>query len=66
MKKLIEQIKADYEVFAKDANAQVKSSNKAAGSRARKASLDIKKTMKFSVRLASKLQSSEFLLYMVA
>jgi hypothetical protein len=45
MKKLIEQIKADYEVFAKDANAQVKSSNKAAGSRARKASLDIKKTM---------------------
>lgn len=51
MKKLIEQIKADYEVFAKDANAQVKSSNKAAGTRARK---------------ASKLQSREFLLYMVA
>ena len=60
MKKLIEQIKA------KDANAQVKSSNKPAGTRARKASLEIKKAMKFSVRLASKLQSREFLLYMVA
>ncbi len=63
MKKLIEQIKVDYEAFVKDDDAQVVNGNKVAGTRARKASLEIKKAMKFSVRLASMLQSREFLLY---
>lgn len=46
MKELIEQIAAAYEAFAKDANAQAESGNKAAGTRARKASLEIEKAMK--------------------
>lgn len=46
MKKLIEQIAAAYETFAKDANAQAENGNKAAGTRARKASLEIEKAMK--------------------
>lgn len=46
MKELIEQIAATYETFAKDANAQAENGNKAAGTRARKASLEIEKAMK--------------------
>ena len=46
MKALVEQIKAEYEVFAKNAEAQVEKGNKAAGARARKASLAIEKMMK--------------------
>ena len=46
MKELIEQIAAAYEAFAKDANAQAENGNKAAGTRASKASLELEKAMK--------------------
>ena len=46
MKELLEQIAAAYEAFAKDANAQAENGNKAAGTRARKASLELEKAMK--------------------
>ena len=46
MKELIEQIAAAYEAFDKDANAQAENGNKAAGTRARKASLELEKAMK--------------------
>ena len=46
MKELVEQIAAAYEAFAKDATAQAENGNKAAGARARKASLEIEKAMK--------------------
>lgn len=46
MKELIEKIAASYEAFAKDAAAQAENGNKAAGARARKASLEIEKAMK--------------------
>ena len=46
MKELIEQIAAAYEAFAKDANAQAENGNKAARTRARKASLELEKAMK--------------------
>ena len=41
MKELVNQIKAEYEVFAKNADAQVEKGNKAAGARARKAALNL-------------------------
>ena len=46
MKALVDQIKAEYEVFAKNAEAQVVKGNKAAGARARKAALNLMKLMK--------------------
>lgn len=46
MKNLVYQIKAEYEVFAANAEAQVEKGNKAAGARARKAALNIMKLMK--------------------
>ena len=46
MKELVDQIKAEYEVFAKNAEAQVEKGNKAAGARARKAALNLMKLMK--------------------
>ena len=46
MKELVEQIAAAYAAFAKDAAAQAENGNKAAGARARKASLEIEKAMK--------------------
>ncbi len=46
MKNLEDQIKAEYEVFAANAEAQVEKGNKAAGARARKAALNIMKLMK--------------------
>jgi hypothetical protein len=46
MKELVEKISALYAAFEKDANAQVANGNKAAGTRARKASLEIEKAMK--------------------
>ncbi|MBR5850578.1 MAG: histone H1 [Alistipes sp.] len=46
MKELVAQINAQYEVFAANANAQVEKGNKAAGTRARKAALEIAKLMK--------------------
>ena len=41
-----------YAAFAKDANSQIEKGNKAAGTRARKASLELEKLMK-EVRKAS-------------
>ena len=46
MTELVSQIAAAYEEFQKDAAAQANSGNKAAGTRARKASLNIEKLMK--------------------
>ena len=46
MKTLVDQIKAQYELFAENAQAQVDKGNKAAGTRARKAALEISKLMK--------------------
>lgn len=46
MESLIQQIKAAYEAFAVDAALQQEKNNKAAGTRARKASLELEKLMK--------------------
>ena len=46
MKKLVAQINAEIESFQKNAAAQVEKGNKAAGTRARKAALNISKLMK--------------------
>lgn len=46
MKELIEKVASLYEAFAKDAVLQAENNNKAAGARARKASLELEKTMK--------------------
>jgi len=46
MKDLVGQLKADVDVFFKDAEAQIEKGNKAAGTRARKASLEIEKALK--------------------
>ena len=46
MKELVDQIKAEYDVFVKNAEAQVENGNKAAGARARKAALNLMKAMK--------------------
>ena len=46
MKELVDQIKAEYDVFVQNADAQVEKGNKAAGARARKAALNLMKLMK--------------------
>jgi len=46
MKNLVEQIENAFAGFFGDANAQVVKGNKAAGTRARKASLDLEKMLK--------------------
>ena len=46
MKTLVEKIKAEYDVFAANASAQVEKGNKAAGTRARKSALELSKLMK--------------------
>ncbi len=46
MKELVVKVQEAYEAFAKDATLQVENGNKAAGARARKASLAIEKMMK--------------------
>ena len=46
MKDVIVKIQETYAAFAADANAQIEKGNKAAGTRARKASLEIEKMMK--------------------
>lgn len=46
MKELVEKVAALYAAFEKDAKAQLENGNKAAGTRARKASLEIEKSMK--------------------
>lgn len=46
MKTLVETIAKTFEAFAQDADAQVEKGNKAAGVRARKASLELEKALK--------------------
>ena len=46
MKTLVEKIAAQYEVFASNAALQVEKNNKAAGTRARKAALELTKLLK--------------------
>ncbi len=46
MKKLVSQIKEQIEVFSANADAQVEKGNKAAGTRARKAALELSKLLK--------------------
>lgn len=46
MKNLVEQATALFDAFKKEAEAQLANGNKAAGTRARKASLEIEKAMK--------------------
>lgn len=46
MESLIEQIRAAYEALAADAQLQIEKNNKAAGTRARKASLELEKLLK--------------------
>jgi len=46
MQDLVSKLKADFEVFIKDAELQIEKGNKAAGTRARKASLDMEKSLK--------------------
>ena len=46
MKELVAKINAEFEVFAANAAAQVEKNNKAAGTRARKATLELTKLMK--------------------
>jgi hypothetical protein len=45
MKNLVDQINAQIEVFTTNAAAQVEKSNKAAGTRARKAALELTKLL---------------------
>lgn len=46
MKKLVDQINEQIAVFQTNANLQVEKGNKAAGTRARKAALEVSKLMK--------------------
>jgi hypothetical protein len=46
MKALIEKINAEIEVFTKESTQQLEKGNKAAGTRARKAALELGKLMK--------------------
>lgn len=46
MKELVEKINVAVEEFMKNANAQVENGNKAAGTRARKGSLELEKLLK--------------------
>lgn len=46
MNKLVDQIKAEIEVFVTNADMQVEKNNKAAGTRARKSALELSKMLK--------------------
>ena len=46
MKNLVDQINAQIELFSTNATAQVENNNKAAGTRARKAALELTKLLK--------------------
>jgi len=46
MKALVDQIKAELDVYVKNADAQVEKGNKAAGARARKSALNLMKLLK--------------------
>jgi hypothetical protein len=46
MEELVNKIKTEFEALATDANLQIEKGNKAAGTRARKCSLDLEKLLK--------------------
>jgi uncharacterized protein (DUF1015 family) len=46
MKELVEKVASLYEAFQKESKAQLENGNKAAGTRARKVSLELEKAMK--------------------
>lgn len=46
MENLVKKITETFEAFQKDAGAQLEKANKAAGTRARKASLELEKSLK--------------------
>ncbi len=46
MEELVSKIKAEFEALTTDANLQIEKGNKAAGTRARKSSLDLEKLLK--------------------
>jgi hypothetical protein len=46
MEELVNKIKAEFEALATDASLQIEKGNKAAGTRARKSSLDLEKLLK--------------------
>ena len=46
MEELVNKIKAEFDAFATDANLQIAKGNKAAGTRARKSSLELEKMLK--------------------
>ncbi|MDD2996724.1 MAG: histone H1 [Bacteroidia bacterium] len=46
MEAIVNKIKAEFEAFVKDASLQTEKGNKAAGTRARKSSLDLEKMLK--------------------
>jgi len=46
MKELLEKINAEFETFKTDSNLQLEKGNKAAGTRARKAALELGKILK--------------------
>ena len=46
MNELVAKIKAEFEAFSTEADAQVEKGNKAAGTRARKSSLELEKMLK--------------------
>lgn len=46
MKELVEKIQAEFAEFTADAAAQIEKGNKAAGTRARKSSLELEKMLK--------------------
>ncbi len=46
MEELVSKIKAEFQSFTTDADLQIEKSNKAAGTRARKSSLDLEKLLK--------------------
>ncbi|APS38621.1 histone H1 [Salegentibacter salinarum] len=46
MKELVENIQSTFENFQTEANAQLESGNKSAGTRARKSSLELEKLLK--------------------
>ena len=46
MEELVNKIKAEFEALTTDVNLQIEKGNKAAGTRARKSSLDLEKLLK--------------------
>ena len=66
MKELVAKINEAFEAFSKDAALQVEKGNKAAGTRARKASLELEKLMKEFPRFLSRPARTNLFLIRVA